>query len=489
MIPTRRRKHHAGQEPGPERNSLIDMSKRGTNDLTNGSILRKLLLVAIPIMGTQLMQMAYNLTDMFWLGQGVSSAAVAASGSAGMYLWLSMAFMLVGRLGAEIGVSQCLGRREPEEARRYAQNAVFLAMTLGIAFAAPLIIFSRPLIRLVGIYEAGLLRDAANYLTIVALGVPLTFVSGSITGMFNGAGNSRLSFWANAIGLAINMALDPLFIIGFKWGVIGAAIATVMAQAVVCTLFIVFAKKHKARPFDKFMLFARPEKAPVRQIFKWTIPVGLESMLFTLLSMATTRIAASFGQDALAVQRVGSQIESMSWLIGGGFGTAITAFVGQNFGAHKWARIREGFRIAWRAMLIWGIVVSGLLFFGGRVLYQVFIKAEETHILDGGAVYLRILTACQIFCCLEAVGAGMFRGLGKTIPPSVSSISINILRVPLAYLLSIPMGLDGVWWGVSLTALMRGALIFGWFLVYSRKLPRQDETLDSRGERQLCETV
>ena len=451
------------------------MMKQNTYDLTSGGILKKLLLVAVPIMGTQLIQMTYNLCDMFWLGQGVSAAAVAASGSAGMYLWLSMAFLMVGRMGAEIGVSQNMGRGSPEEARKYAQNAVFLAMVLGILYGAVLILFREPLIRFLGIHEAALLRDASNYLAVVALGIPFTFVSGTLTGTFNGAGNSRLSFWANSIGLIVNMVLDPVLILVFRWGVVGAAIATILAQMVVCALFVLFAKRHKERPFERFSLFARPDKQILAQMARWSAPVGLESMLFTLLTMGTTRIAASFGQEAIAIQRVGAQIESLSWLIGGGFGTAVTAFVGQNFGARKWTRIHSGFRISLWTMVVWGITVTALLFFGGRALYLVFIRPEEVQILDGGATYLRILAGCQLFGCLESVSAGAFRGIGKTVPPSVSSISVNILRVPIAYLLSrTPLGLDGVWWGVSLTALLRGLVITVWYLLHARTLPHED---------------
>ena len=451
------------------------MKRQNLYDLTEGGILRKLLLVAVPIMGTQLMQMTYNLTDMFWLGQGVGSAAVAASGGAGMYVWLSMAFLLVGRMGAEIGVSQSMGRRDAAEAQRYAQNAVVLALALGVLYGAAMLFFSRPLIRLIGIREEALLQDAALYLRIIAVGVPLTFVSGAVTGIFNGAGNSKRSFFANATGLAVNMALDPLFIIGLKWGVVGAAVATVMAQAVVCAMFLFSLKYHKESPFPRFVLARKPEGETLRQIARWSAPVGLESMLFTLLAMVTTRIAASFGQDAIAIQRVGAQIESLSWLIGGGFGTAVTAFVGQNFGARKWTRIHASFRISFLTMAVWGVFITLVLFFGGRALYRVFIQGTEVQILDGGAVYLRILSVCQLFCCLEAVGSGMFRGIGKTLPPSVSSIGVNLLRVPAAYYLSkTALGLDGVWWGISLVGALRGIVILSWYLFYAKSLPRED---------------
>ncbi len=443
-------------------------------DLTSGNILRKLLAVAIPIMGTSLMQMAYNLTDMFWLGQGVSSAAVAASGAAGMYLWLSMALLLVGRLGAEIGVSQNIGRGDLPAAKRFAHNAIFLAAALGLGYGLSMVVFKRPLIALFGIGEAELAGTAVDYLSIVGLGIPFTYISAAITGAFNASGNSRLSFWANFIGLILNMLLDPLMIIVFGWGINGAAIATVLAQAVVCMLFLFYLKRHRARPFATFEFLRRPDKACCAQIFRWSLPTGLESGLFTLLAMVTTRQVASFGTDPITVQRIGSQIESLSWLIGGGFGTAVTSFVGQNYGARKWSRIHQGTRIATRAMLIYGVAVAAVLFFGGKLLYAVFVPEEHIQLL--GVDYLRILAACEVFACLEGMSGGAFRGLGKTLPPAAISIASNVLRVPLAYVLAAtPLGLNGIWWAVSITCAMRGAGMFLWYKLRERELPTRDE--------------
>src|SRR5690554_4794357 len=106
-----------------------------TYDLTQGSILKKLLRVAVPIMGTQLMQMTYNLTDMFWLGQTEQSVvAVASSGLAGMYLWLGMALLMIGRMGSEIGTSQNLGRGDIESSKGYAQDSTRISLILGLFY-------------------------------------------------------------------------------------------------------------------------------------------------------------------------------------------------------------------------------------------------------------------------------------------------------------------------------------------------------------------
>jgi putative MATE family efflux protein len=453
------------------------MRNRNACDLTEGGILRGLLWVATPIMGASLMQMAYNLTDMFWLGRSVGSQAVAASGTAGAYLWLSMALVLIGRLGAEIGVSQSLGAKDRDGALDYARGALLLAAALGLAYGLAMTLCSGPLIAVFHFRpeEAALESSAAEYLAIVGVGVPFFCVSAAVNGVFNGAGNARLSFRANAVGLVVNIALDPLLIVTAGWGVAGAAIATVLAQVVVCALFLLFLKRHRESPFPAFKLFALPARAAtLRRIARWSLPACLESGLFTLLAMVTTRLIASFGGDAVAVQRVGSQVESLSWLVGGGFGTAVTAFVGQNYGAGKWPRIRRGFRISMAAMLGYGAAITALMYFEGRLLYAAFVR--EQSIRDMGGVYLRIFAVCQLFACVESVAAGAFRGLGKTVPPAVVSIACNILRVPLAYrLAATPLGLDGVWWAISLVAVLRGTLIYAWYALAARRQPRLPE--------------
>lgn len=447
-----------------------------TNDLTQGGILKKLLQVAVPIMGTQLMQMAYNLTDMFWLGRMHDSVmAVAASGLAGMFLWLGMSLMMIGRIGSEIGTSQNLGRGDSEAARGYAQDATRLSLILGCIYGLVLLTLAGPLVSMLQVQEADVFQSTCDYLRIVGLGIPLTYVSAAITGAFNGAGNSRLSFWANSVGLVVNMVLDPLLILTFDMGVKGAAIATVIAQGMVCILFIWFAKKHPKRPFSHFRVLGKPDKTRSGQIVRWSLPVALESCAFTVLAMVvTSMVAAWYGETAVAVQRVGSQVESLSWLIGGGFSSAVTAFVGQNYGARRWSRIRRGYRLSLGALLAWEAIVTLLLWFFGRFFFALFLT-EPPQILDMGADYLRILAGCQLFMALEGACAGAFRGVGKTLPPSLCSIASNLVRPLMCWGFAQWMGLNGLWLGITVSAALRGTLIFIWYTAHERRMPRVDE--------------
>jgi len=299
----------------------------------------------------------------------------------------------------------------------------------------------------------------------------------AISGTFNGAGNSRVSMLINGVGFTLNMVLDPLLIFTAGLGIRGAGLATVIAQSVAVCLAIFMLKKYKNRPFENIKIFTRPNGEVIRQIFKWVTPISLESGLFTILTMLVTPLVAIYGAGALATIRIGSQIESLTWLIAGGYASALTAFVGQNFGASKWSRIHSGFKISTRLMVTWGFLVSILLFFAGGSLFRIFVP-NDPDVIDKGIQFLRILATIQIVACLEGVAAGIFRGQGKTLQPSIASISSNFLRVLLAYAVTFltDWGLNGIWIAITVSAAIRGIWIFTWYLMYSRRTPKFDTT-------------
>jgi putative MATE family efflux protein len=441
------------------------MSTVNTNkyDLTTGGVFSKLLLISLPIMGTNFMQMAYNLTDMFWLGR-VGSAAVASAGAAGMYLWLSFGFILIGRMGAEIGVSQSLGRGDKEGALSFSQNALAMGLVLGLVYGLSMVFFSREFAGFFNFREADVAADAASYIFITGFPMPLVFATSVIAGTFTASGNSRTPFLLNGIGLLVNVILDPIFILVLDMGVKGAAAATIIAQILVFILMVSGIFFFKARPFAKYSLRFRFNGGKLRLILKWAVPVGLESLFFCFLSMLTSRIEAGFGAEAVAASKLGSQLESLSWLIGGGFGSALIAFIGQNYGAGKQDRIKRGMKISVLAMGVWGTLVTLFLWFGGGFVFSLFLPAPGMVAL--GIPYLRILSFAQLPMNMEAVGAGGFKGTGRTLEPSLASIITNLTRPFLAYALSrTSLGLYGVWIAVSATAVVRSLWICLWYLL------------------------
>ncbi|NLZ93348.1 MAG: MATE family efflux transporter [Firmicutes bacterium] len=442
------------------------------NNLTKGNIVKTLFRLAVPIMGTSFLQMAYNMTDMIWVGR-IGARAVAAVGTAGFYTWLAMAFILIPKIGAEVGVAQSVGRKDLPKARAYIKHCLQLIICLAIFYAATLIIFRSSLIGFFKLGEADIIDNATTYLVIISSGLVFYFLNPVFTAIFNGYGESKTPFLINSMGLLVNMILDPLLILGIgpfpRLEVAGAAIATVIAQAAVTIIFIIKIRK-KPELFSGLKLLKAPDMGQIKKIVKLGFPVALQSGLFTTFTMIVARIIAQWGPIPIAVQKVGSQIESISWITAGGFQTAMAAFVGQNYGARKWSRVIKGYITGMTIMSIIGILATALLIFAARPLFSIFIPEEETIIY--GIVYLKILGLSQLFMCIESTTAGAFNGLGKTIPPSIVGILFNGLRIPGALILSkTTLGLSGVWWSISISSIFKGIVLTIWYLVMLRKNP------------------
>lgn len=436
-------------------------------DLTKGPILPSLAGLALPIMATSLIQMAYNLIDMLWIGR-IGSAAVAAIGAAGMYMWLSNGLATLAKMGGQVKVAHALGAKQEKEAAEYAQSALQLSLLFGIGFGVISVVAATPMISFFKLNSDSVIADAEIYLQITCGGVVFSFLNQVFTGVLTAMGNSRVTFVATTIGLVFNIILDPVLIFGAgplqAMGVVGAALATVFSQVIVTIIFVVVAYKDHL-VFRKIHLLTRFHKESMLQIVRIGFPIGIQSMFFTAISMIIARMVAGFGDAAVAVQKVGSQIESISWMTAEGFGAAVSAFMAQNLGAGSKERIIKGYKVAIALEIVWGIFCTVLLIVFPDYIFKIFITEKE--ILPMGVDYLKILGVAQFFMCIELTTAGAFTGLGKTIPPSITSIVLSAVRIPIAsVLVSGGMGLNGIWWSITISCILKGIVMFAWFLYY-----------------------
>jgi putative MATE family efflux protein len=436
------------------------------NDLTEGNILKKLITLALPIMGTSLIQMAYNLTDMIWIGV-LGASSVTAIGTAGFYTWFAAAFIVIPRIGAEVGVAQSIGRKDTNETKSYIRHSIQMNVIFAIFYGLTMIVFRKELIGFFNLHDENIVRMAVSYLVIVSSGMIFFFLPPVLTSIFNGHGDSRTPFMINIFGLIINIILDPILILGIgpfpRLAVAGAAVATIFAQFIVTMIFI-FIIRTRTDYFVGLSFLQKPDWKHIRKITKLGAPVAVQSGAFTFIAMIIARILSGWGPTPIAVQSVGSQIESISWMTAGGFQTALSAFVGQNYGARKWDRIYKGYFTAVAAITVIGTITSCLLIFLPKPIFSIFIREEK--VIKEGITYLRILGVSQLFMCIEITTAGAFNGLGKTVPPSIVGIVLNALRIPGAILLSIPFGLNGVWWSISLSSILKGIILTSWFILF-----------------------
>lgn len=436
-------------------------------DLTTGSISDKLIKLALPIMGTSFIQMAYNLTDMIWVGK-VGSNAVAAVGTAGFYPWLAMAFIMISRIGGEVKVAQSIGENNLNKTKSFIKAAIEINIILAILYSIIVIIFNKGLVDIFKLGDEEVISMSRQYLVIVASGFVFYFINPVLTSIFNGLGNSKTPFMINTIGLIANIILDPILIFGWlgfpKLGVEGAAIATITAQMVVTLTFLIKIIKSKDEYF-KVKLFRNIEFDSYKVLYKLGLPVAIQNGMFTLFSMAIGVIVASFGPVAIAAQKVGSQIESISWMTADGLSVALATFVGQNYGAENYDRIKKSCKIGIITSLGLGIITTIILVFLGKNIFSLFI--DESDAIIKGGMYLKILGYSQLFMCLEIIISGIFKGLGRTY---ISSIIVTILtgaRIPMAYLLSKSniLGINGIWWSISLSSILKGIVLMSVFII------------------------
>ena len=442
-------------------------------NLREGNIFLGMSRLALPIMLTSFIQMAYNLVDMIWIGK-IGSGAMAAVGAAGIYLWISDSLTSVARMGGQIKVAHAVGAGEPEKAKKYAAAAFQLGLLIVTLYITVLMVFHKGLIGFFRLGQADIIQSAEGYLLITgSAGILFGTLNQIFTGICTGRGNSKLPFAATSAGLVLNVILDPLLIFGLgpvpALGVAGAAAATAGSQGIVTLLFLLFLLRDKEF-FRKIPVFRKPDRKSCKEVFSLGLPAGIQNVFMSGLSLLISRIVSSFGADAIAVQRVGGQVESISWMISGGFGIAINAFIGQNFGARLMKRVQKGYHTALSLMAGWGVFCTLLLLLFPRQIFSLFI--HEAELIPMGVDYLRILGLCQFFSCVEAAATGAFNGLGETKIPSAASIFFNLARIPFAMLLSSPavgLGLNGVWWALTIASIVKGTLVTVWYSVYVRR--------------------
>ena len=440
-------------------------------NLTKGPILKTLTKLAVPIMASAFLGTLYNITDMAWIGL-LGSRAVAGVGVGGMFTWLSQGLASMARMGGQVQVAQCIGRGDRERAHGFAQAAVQLSAFMGIAYAVLSLLFTRQMVGFFQLADTETYAAAMSYTRIACGLIVFSFLTLTLTGIYTAQGDSKTPFLANLVGLVTNMILDPVLILGPgifpRLGVAGAAIATVTAQAIVMSIMILgIMVQKKENVLKGTKLLAKLPREYVSGICRIGIPTAIQGMAYCAISMVLTRMVSGYGAEAIATQRVGGQIESISWNTADGFGAALNAFIAQNYGAGKNDRVRKGYKASLWTVGIWGVLISVIFICFPEPIAQIFF--HEPKAIATAMGYLVIIGFSEAFMCVELTTVGALSGLGRTRLCSIISIAFTSARIPLAILLGGIMGLNGIWWALSSTSIVKGIIFTSTFLWITRK--------------------
>lgn len=417
-------------------------------DLTKGKVASVILSLAIPIMGSSLLQFTYNLIDMIWVG-GLGSNAVASIGSTSFYIGLGYSINALVVVGTGIKVSHAIGEKNNEEVQKYINSGILLNALIGIIYVIALIFLGKNLIGFLRLGNLEVENGAYIYMAFNAPVIFLGFFNTFYTRIFNSFGNNNIALKISAIGIIINTILDPILIYTFKLGIVGAAIATFVASII---MFILFYLNSKAR--INFDLKTKIDLDKIRKIIILGFPMAFQRILFTVVNIIMARLIAVFGSDAIAAQKIGVQIESITFMVIGGLNGAVTSFVGQNYGAKKLKRVINGYRSSIKIGIIYSLMTAFIFIFVPKFLVEIFLKDEDTVMI--ASRYLQVVAFSQIFSTIEMVSNGLFTGIGRPKIPSLISITFTILRIPIALILIRFYGLDGVWLSIAISSILKG---------------------------------
>lgn len=427
-------------------------------DLTQGKVISVLIALALPIMGSSVLQLTYNLVDMLLVGR-LGSDAVASIGTTSFLIGMANAIQACLVVSTGILVSHAIGRKDKDAEHKYLSVGFRLNLLFGLFFACFVILVGKPFIAFLNVENAQVESQGYAYLVMSAPTLIFSFFNFWYTRVYSSFGQNKIALRISAMGVVLNILLDPLFIYTFKMGVLGAGLATLIAN-----IFMTLSFYKKSKTLFTIEFKTKHRLMTYFELIKLGFPMSSQRVLFTLVNILLAKMITSFGTEAIAAQKIGLQIESITYMVIGGLNGAIASFVGQNYGAKKGDRITEGVKVSMGIGITYALVTTFILLVIPESLARCFVSDSMT--IQITADYLRIVGLTQVFMALEIICNGVFVGLGMPKIPATISILFTTLRIPMAWLFIQWFGVNGIWISISVSMLLKGVTAI---FIYWRK--------------------
>ena len=417
-------------------------------DLTQGKVLSVLIALALPIMGSSVLQLTYNLVDMLLVGR-LGSDAVASIGTTSFLIGMANAIQACLVVSTGILVSHAIGRKDEDAQHKYLSVGFRLNLVFGLFFACFVILVGKPFITFLNVENAQVESQGYAYLVMSAPTLIFSFFNFWYTRVYKSFGQNKIALRISAIGVVLNILLDPLLIYTFNMGVLGAGLATLIAN-----IFMTLSFYKKSKTLFTIEFKTKYRLMTYLELIKLGLPMSSQRVLFTLVNILLAKMITSFGTEAIAAQKIGLQIESITYMVIGGLNGAVASFVGQNYGAKKVHRIKEGVNVSMGIGIIYALMTTVILLIIPQTLARCFVSDLTT--IQITADYLRIVGLTQIFMAIEIICNGAFVGLGMPKIPAIISIIFTTARIPMAWLFIQWFGVNGIWISISVSMLLKG---------------------------------
>ena len=446
-------------------------------DLTVGKPTTVLWRFCLPLFGSVIFQQLYNIADSLVAGRFLGENALAAVGNSYEITLIFIAFAFGCNMGCSVVVSRLFGAKDHRGVRTAVSTAMLMTGCVCAALMAFGLLGADPMLKALKT-PAEVLKDSALYLDIYVLGLPFMFFYNVSTGTFSALGDSRTPFIFLALSSTANIALDILFVAGFKMGVDGVAWATFLCQGVSCVL-AVFAVLRRMRGLP-----GNGEKAPLfsgtllRQIVGIAVPSTLQQSFVSVGNLIIQGVINGFGAGVMAGYSAAVKMNNLVITSFTTLANGISNYTAQNIGAGKTERVRQGFGAGLKMVWLLCVPFCLMYFFLGDVFIRFFMNAPTQVALQAGVIFLRILSPFYFVVSAKLAADGILRGAGMMKPFMIATFTDLILRVALAILLSrTELGSTGIWcaWPIGWTIATGLSLMF-----YRKAFPRDKNTVPER---------
>jgi len=408
-----------------------------TVDMTEGKPWKKLLIFAIPLLIGNIFQQMYSIADAIFLGRFVGDNALAAVGSSTSMLFLIQVLLMGVGIGGSIMVSQYLGAKSREDISYSVGTCITITtiVSLAVTILAPL--GTRPLLILMST-PAEILDDSVMYMNILLWGILGVGYFNILSSIIRGLGDSISPLYYLIVACLLNIALNFFLIVYLGLGVFGAAIGTVIAQAL--SSILCFRRLLRMRDvFDMSRHYIKPKKKYVYQMLKLGIPTGASQAAFAIAMMIIQPLVNGFGSQFIATNLIVMRIDGFIMMPIFSFGNAITVFTGQNVGAGKMSRVSQGLKQCCFISAMTAVVILSLVLLLGHHIAGAFTETDV--VIELSIRMLRILAAGYIALSVSMVLWGAIRGAGDAMSPLWGIVAlVMFVRLPSAFLLVHLMG-------------------------------------------------
>lgn len=434
-------------------------------NITEGSIPRQVIRLAWPAVSAMFFRTALTIVNAVWVGR-LGSNEMAAVISSMFVIWILFSLYDIVWTGAVAIISRFYGSRQFDTVSHAARQSI----VLGLAAALPISIlgcfFARDIFAIM--HTDSVVADlGATYLQILFGSSVLVMMPELLASMFRATGDTKTPLMISVAGTVMNIILDPLLIFGIgpfpQLGVAGAAIATIISYSIGLALYITLIRRGRLTFKFEFTRFVRPDFRVMSELIRIGLPLAAAGVTFSVVYLFMNRITAGFGTEAIAALGIGNRCESLSYLTCFGFSLAVATLVGQNLGAGQPERAAKS---VWYALLFTGIS-TGLISIAFMTVPHLIASGfiNDPKVIDIAADYLMILALSQTFMAIEIVMEGVFTGAGNTMPAMIVSLVGSFARFPLALYIcnDLGAGVNGVWWSITLTTIVKGIALLYWF--------------------------